>query len=68
MPIANMQELSIHELYDAEHRSLEGQGEMVQAPSDQDLQSSIQQTKDTTRTWSRSLPISAWNLGERPTR
>ncbi len=46
MPIAQVQELFAYELgiiYDAEHRFLEGQQEMAQQATDQDLKSSIQQ-------------------------
>ncbi len=58
MPITNMQELSVHELcelYDAEHRFVEGQQEMVQMASDQDLQSSIEQHLEQTRGHARNL-------------
>jgi ferritin-like metal-binding protein YciE len=58
MPIANMQELTVHELcelYDAEHRFVEGQEEMVQMAYDQDLQSSIQQHIEQTRGHAKNL-------------
>jgi ferritin-like metal-binding protein YciE len=71
MPIANMQELSVHELcelYDAEHRFVEGQEEMVQAASDQDLQSSIQQHIEQTRGHARNLEQVFAHLGLEPRR
>ena len=52
MPIANMQGLAVHELcklYDAEYRFLEGQEEMAQMASGQDLQGSIQQHLEQSR-------------------
>ena len=71
MPIANMQELSVHELcelYDAEHRFVEGQEEMVQMASDQDLQSSIQQHIEQTRGHARNLEQVFTQLGQDPQR
>ncbi len=71
MPIANMQELSVHELcelYDAEHRFLEGQQEMVQNASDQDLQSSIQQHIEQTRQHIQNLEQVFNQLGQEPRR
>jgi ferritin-like metal-binding protein YciE len=46
MPIANAQELFIHELgevYDAEHRFIVGQQEMVEHTTDQELKEAIQE-------------------------
>jgi ferritin-like metal-binding protein YciE len=52
MPIANAQELFVHELgeiYDAEYRLIEGQQEMVEHATDQDLKSAIQEHPEQTR-------------------
>jgi len=52
MPIANAQELFVHELgevYDAEHRFIEGQQEMVENATDQDLKGAIQEHLEQTR-------------------
>ncbi len=71
MPITNMQELTVHELcelYDAEHRFVEGQEEMVQAASDQDLQSSIQQHIEQTRGHAKNLEQVFAHLGLKPRR
>jgi|SRR5215208_6984252 len=71
MPISNMQELAVHELcelYDAEHRFVEGQEEMVQMASDQDLQSSIQQHLEQTRQHIQNLEQVFGQLGEEPRR
>ncbi len=71
MPIANTQELAVHELcelYDAEHRFVEGQQEMVQMASDQDLQTSIQQHLEQTREHIRNLEQVFAQLGEDPRR
>ena len=71
MPIANMQELTVHELcelYDAEHRFVEGQEEMVQMASDQELQSSIQQHIDQTRGHIQNLEQVFGQLGQKPQR
>jgi ferritin-like metal-binding protein YciE len=71
MPIANMQELTVHELceiYDAEHRFVEGQEEMIQMASDQDLQSSIHQHLEQTRGHIRNLEQVFSQLGEEPRR
>lgn len=46
MPIANAQELFVHELgeiYDAEHRFIEGQQEMVEHATDEDLKGAIRE-------------------------
>ncbi len=71
MPITNMQELTVHELceiYDAEHRFVEGQEEMVQMASDQDLQSSIQQHIEQTRGHAKNLEQVFAHLGLEPRR
>jgi ferritin-like metal-binding protein YciE len=52
MAIANAQELFVHELgevYDAEHRFIEGQQEMVENATDQDLKGTIQEHLEQTR-------------------
>jgi ferritin-like metal-binding protein YciE len=52
MPISNAQELFIHELgeiYDAEHRFIEGQQEMIEHATDQSLKSAIQEHLQQTR-------------------
>ncbi len=56
------------ELYDAEHRFVEGQEEMVQAASDQDLQSSIQQHIEQTRGHIQNLEQVFAHLGQDPQR
>ncbi len=71
MPIANMQELAVHELcelYDAEHRFVEGQQEMAQMASAQDLQSSIQQHIEQTRGHIENLEQVFAHLGQEPRR
>jgi ferritin-like metal-binding protein YciE len=52
MPIANAQELFVHELgevYDAEDRCIEGQQEMVENATDQNLKGAIQEHLEQTR-------------------
>ncbi len=52
MPISNAQELFVHELgeiYDAEHRFIEGQQEMIQNATDESLRSAIQEHLAQTR-------------------
>lgn len=52
MPIANTQELFAHELaeiYDAEHRFVEGQQEMIQNSTDESLKEAIQEHLEQTR-------------------
>jgi ferritin-like metal-binding protein YciE len=52
MPITNAQELFVHELgevYDAEHRFIEGQQEMIENATDQDLKGAIQEHLEQTR-------------------
>ena len=71
MPIANTQELATHELcelYDAEHRFIEGQQEMAQMASDQDLQSAIQDHIEQTRQHARNLEQVFSRLGQEPQR
>ena len=52
MPITDTQELFVHELcevYDAEHRFIEGQQEMVENATDEDLRSAVQEHLEQTR-------------------
>jgi ferritin-like metal-binding protein YciE len=52
MPISNAQELFVHELgeiYDAEHRFIEVQQEMIEHATDQSLRSAIQEHLEQTR-------------------
>lgn len=52
MPISNAQELFVHELgeiYDAEHRFIEGQQEMIQNATDEGLKGAIQEHLEQTR-------------------
>jgi ferritin-like metal-binding protein YciE len=52
MPISNAQELFVHELgeiYDAENRLIEGQQEMIEHATDEDLKSAIQEHLEQTR-------------------
>ncbi len=52
MPIADTQELFLHELsevHDAEHRFIEGQQEMVENATDENLRSAIQEHLEQTR-------------------
>ena len=52
MPINNAQQLFVHELseiYDAEHRFIEGQQEMIEHATDQSLKSAIQEHLAQTR-------------------
>ena len=52
MPISNAQELFVHELgevYDAEHRFIEGQQEMIEHATDENLESAIQEHLGQTR-------------------
>lgn len=71
MPVANTQELLLHELcelYDAEHRFLEGQVEMVHRATDGELQSSIENHIYQTRQHIRNLEQFFRELGEEPRR
>ena len=71
MPVANTQELLLHELcelYDAEHRFLEGQVEMVHRATDGELQSSIENHIYQTRQHIRNLELFFRELGEEPRR
>ena len=71
MPVAKPQELLLHELcelYDAEHRFLEGQVEMVHRTADGELQSSIENHIYQTRQHIRNLEQFFRELGEEPRR
>jgi len=67
VPITNTQELFLHELaeiYDAEHRFLEGQAVMVDRATDDELQSSIRNHILQTRQHIRNLEQVFRELGE----
>lgn len=71
MPIANTQELFIHELseiYDAEHRFIEGQQEMVENATDESLRSAIQEHLDQTREHAANVEQVFRDLGSEPRR
>ena len=71
MPIANTQELFLHELteiYDAEHRFLEGQQEMAQKATDEDLKSAISKHIVQTREHARNVERVFRYLGLEPWR
>lgn len=71
MPITNMRELLLHELcelYDAEHRFLEGQVQMVHRATDPGLQSSIENHIHQTRQHIRNLEQFFRELGQEPRR
>jgi len=71
MPIANTRELLLHELcelYDAEHRFLEGQVQMVHSATDPELQRSIENHIHQTRQHIRNLEQFFRELGQEPRR
>lgn len=71
MPIANPQEKFVHELclvYDAEHQFVEGQQEMAQEATDQELESAIREHIEQTRLHIRNLEEIFEQLGEQPQR
>ena len=71
MPIADVRELFVHELgdiYDAEHRFLEGQREMAQEATDRDLKEAIQQHIEQTGQHIRHLEQVYDLLGQEPER
>lgn len=71
MPIANTRELLLHELcelYDAEHRFLEGQVEMVHRATASKLQRAIEKHIQQTRQHIRSLERFFDELGHEPRR
>ncbi len=71
MPITNPQEMFVHELcliYDAEHQFLEGQQEMAQNATDQELESAIREHIEQTRLHIRNLEEVFDQLGQQPQR
>ena len=71
MALASVNDLMIQalgEVYDAEHQFLEGQQEMEQQASDQDLKSSIQQHISDTEQQIRNLEQVFEQLGQQPQR
>jgi ferritin-like metal-binding protein YciE len=67
MPISNAQELFVHELsevYDAENRLIEGQQEMVEHATDQDLKSAIQEHLEQTRQHAANVERVFTELGQ----
>jgi ferritin-like metal-binding protein YciE len=69
MPINNAQELFVHalsEIYDAEHRFIEGQQEMAQQATDQDLRSAIEEHISQTEQQVRNLEQVFEQLGHQP--
>ncbi len=71
MPLANAHEVFLHDLgdvYDAEHRFLEGQQEMVQEATDQTLRSAIQEHIEQTQQQIQNLEQVFTELGEEPRR
>lgn len=71
MPITNTQELFLHELceiYDAEHRFVEGQQEMAQKATDGKLESAIREHIEQTRLHVRNLEEVFGKLGQEPQR
>jgi ferritin-like metal-binding protein YciE len=71
MPINNAQQLFVHnlsEIYDAEHQFIEGQQEMAQQASDQDLKSAIEEHIGQTEQHARNLEQVFEQLGEQPQR
>lgn len=71
MPINNAQELFVHnlsEIYDAEHQFVEGQQEMAQQASDQDLKSAIEDHIGQTQQHARNLEQIFEQLGQQPQR
>jgi ferritin-like metal-binding protein YciE len=71
MPTINAQGLFVYELgdiYDAEHRFLEGQQEMVQEATDQNLEKAIQEHIEQTRLHIRNLEEVFERLDRQPQR
>jgi ferritin-like metal-binding protein YciE len=71
MPITNVRELLVHELaeiYDAEHRFLDGQVEMVHSATDHDLQRAIENHIVQTRQHIGNLEQFFRELGQEPRR
>lgn len=71
MPIASPQDLFLHELceiYDAEHRFVEGQQEMAQSATDEDLEGAIRNHITQTEQHINNLEQVFRDLGEEPRR
>ena len=71
MPISNPQEKFVHELclvYDAEHRFLEAQQEMIQQASDEHLRSMLQNHINQTQRQAQNLEQVFSQLGQEPRR
>ena len=71
MPINNAQELFVHnlsEIYDAEHQFVEGQQEMAQQASDQELRSALEEHIGQTEQHARNLEQVFDHLGQQPQR
>jgi ferritin-like metal-binding protein YciE len=71
MAINNAQELFVHnlsEIYDAEHQFVEGQQEMAQQASDQDLKSAIEEHIGQTQQHARNLEGVFEQLGQQAQR
>ncbi len=71
MPMTSTQELFLRELthiYDAEHRFLEGQQEMAQQATDQELEGALQEHIEQTRLHIRNLEEVFDRLGQQPQR
>ncbi len=71
MPIANAREVLLHglgDVYDAEHRFLEGQQFMTQQATDQELKSAIERHIEQTRRQIGNLERAFRELGEQPRR
>ena len=71
MAVANVNDLTLEalgEIYDAEHQFLEGQQEMEQQATDQDLKSSIQEHIGDTEQQIRNLEQVFEQLGQQPQR
>jgi ferritin-like metal-binding protein YciE len=67
MPIASTQDLFLHEhreVYDAEHRFIEGQQEMIEHATDQSLKSAIQEHLEQTRQHAVNVERVLEELGE----
>src|SRR5215212_11760827 len=67
MAISNAQELFVHELsevYDAENRLIEGQQEMIEHATDQDLKGAIQEHLEQTRQHAANVERVFTELGQ----
>ena len=71
MPVTDIHEVFLHELseiYDAEHRFVEGQQEMAQNATDGNLESTIREHLEHTRLHARNLEEVFEKLGQEPRR